>query len=96
MRVNAHLTGKGENGMNKRRSYAAAIALAALLLIAAVFLSFGALINEQISVSTRERIETYAARQKSYISAVLDSRFSLLRSFSMFLGEEIVNDKEQF
>ena len=82
--------------MNKRRSYAAAIALAALLLIAAVFLSFGALINKQIDVSTRERIETYAARQKSYISAVLDSRFSLLRSFSMFLGEELINDRTEF
>lgn len=82
--------------MKKRSPYAAVISLAALLLIAAVFLSFGALINGQIEVSTRERIETYAARQKSTISAVLDSRFSLLRAFSMFLGEELIGDGAEF
>ena len=82
--------------MKKHRPYAAAISLAALLLIAAVFLSFGAMINRLIERGTRARIETYAAQQKTYISAVLDSRFSLLRSFSMFLGEEIVSDEAQF
>ena len=59
--------GRGGSIVKKHRPYAAAISLAALLLIAAVFLSFGAMINRLIERGTRARIETYAAQQKTYI-----------------------------
>lgn len=86
----------GNAGMRKRASYAAVYSLVALTLIAVGFLGFGGLVNKEIQTSTRNRFETYASQQKSYISTVLESRFSILRSFAEFLGEELPGDSGRF
>lgn len=70
--------------------------LAALLLIASVFFVFGARIDHLIAVNIHARIREYAISQKNYISAVLESRYALLESFSVFFGDSLITEDQDF
>ena len=70
--------------------------LSVLLLITSVFLYFGYRIDKQIEHSTHQRIEEYAVHQRTYISSVLQSRYSLLESFAMYFKDDLLRSKEEF
>ena len=66
------------------------------MLIAAVFIFFSVKIDRQIENNIHERIEEYAAQQKTYISTVLESRYAMLNAFSTYFGEKLLTDTPEF
>ncbi|MBR2943205.1 MAG: diguanylate cyclase [Clostridia bacterium] len=70
--------------------------LAALMLISFVFLYFGSMIDTEIEIHTRKHIEEYATQQKTYISEVLESRYSLLNAFATHFQDELLEDTDEF
>jgi len=73
-----------------------ALMLAALMLIAFVFLFFGYRIDEEIEAHTRANIEEYAAQQKTYITEVLESRYALLNAFATHFKDNLLEDTAEF
>lgn len=70
--------------------------LAALLLLALVFVGFGARIDRLIAESVHHRIEEYASQQRTYISTVLESRYALLDAFAEYFSTEPLNSQSTF
>lgn len=74
----------------------AALMMTSFVLIAAVFIFFSVKIDRQIKNNIHERIEEYAAQQKTYISTVLESRYAMLNAFSTYFGERLLTDTPEF
>ena len=73
-----------------------ALMLISMLVVTIVFVAYNYRIDKQIEISTHRRIEEYAARQKQYITAVLDSRYALLDSYATYFGDDLLNQPEEF
>ena len=74
----------------------ALVMLLSLFLVASVFTAFAHRIDRQIELSTHQRIEEYAERQKNYISTVLESRYAMLKSYATFFGDALLSNSEDF
>lgn len=70
--------------------------LVSLFMLAFVYMAFSHRIDRQIETYTHQRIETYAARQKEYISTVLESRYALLNAYATYFGDELLSNADQF
>lgn len=74
----------------------AVLMLISLFLVASVFMAFSHRIDLQIQLSTHQRIEEYAERQKNHISTILESRYAMLNSYATYFGDELFEDSDRF
>jgi len=74
----------------------AVLMLISLFLVASVFMAFSHRIDLQIQLSTHQRIEEYADRQKDHISTILESRYAMLDSYATYFGDELLEDSDRF
>lgn len=70
--------------------------LISLIFITLVFTIFAHRIDRQIELSTHQRIDEYAVRQKTYISSILDSRYTMLSSYATYFGDGLISNDAEF